>query len=76
MEMPKASLNQLLATIPSQSRLDQNVSEVHLADFAKKLTGWKSACSYLGISEPEEKEIEKDHKKITERRYVILLSVC
>ena len=76
MEMPKASLNELLATIPSQSRLDQNVTERHLADFAKKLTQWKSVCSYLEISEPEEKEIEKDHKKLAERRYVVLLSVC
>ena len=75
MEMPKASLNQLLATIPSQSRLNQNVSEVHLADFAKKLTEWKSACSYLGIGEPEEKEIEKK-KKLAEQRYVVHLSVC
>ena len=76
MEMPKASLNQLLATVPSQSRLDQNVSEIHLADFAKKLTEWKSACSYLDISKQEEKEIEKGHKKIAELRYVVLLSVC
>ena len=76
MEMPKASLNELLATIPSQSRLDQNVTEVHLADFAKKLTEWKSACSYLGIGEPEEKEIEKNKKKLAEQRYVVHLSVC
>ena len=76
MEMPKASLDQLLATIPSQTRLDQNVIDVHLAEIAMKLTNWKSVCSYLGISEAEEEAIEKGHKKEYQRRYVVLLSFC
>ena len=76
MEMPKTSLNNLLATIPSQTLLDQNVSDLYLADIAKKLTNWKSVCSYLGLSEAEEKAIEEDHKKTNVRRYVVFLSFC
>lgn len=75
MEMPKASLDQLLATIPSQTRLDQNVSDDHLADIATKLTSWR-VCSYLGISEAEETEIEMNHKKENQRRYVVLFWFC
>ena len=50
----------------------QNVSEVHLADFAKKQT---SACSYLELSEPE-KEIEKGRQENEQKYFVHLLKSC
>ena len=74
MEMLKASLEQLLATIPSQTPLDQNVSDVHLAEIAKELTSWNSICMYLGISVPEEVAFEQNYRTAARQRYVVLLS--
>ena len=75
--MPKASLQQILATIPPQSRsmLDQKVSDNHLDEIAKALISWRSVCSKLGISEAEEKVIEEDNKGENVRRYVDLSCV-
>ena len=75
--MPKASLEQILATIPSQNKsmLEQKVSDNHLDEIAKALINWRSVCTKLGISEAEEKAIEEDNKEADMRKYVGLLCV-
>ena len=75
--MPKASLEQILATIPShnKSMLEQKVSDNHLDEIAKALINWRSVCTKLGISEAEEKAIEEDNKEADMRKYVGLLCV-
>ena len=68
----QASLDQILATIPPQNRplLDQKISDIHLANIAKSLISWKSVCSHLGITEPEEEAIEEENRTADSRRYV------
>ena len=68
--MPKASLDQMLATIPAQA-LDQTVTNKHLAEIAKMLTNWKFISPYLGISEAEVEAIEEENKTSNERRYAL-----
>ena len=73
--MQKASLDQLLAIIPPQGQqtLDQKISDIHLAEIARKLTNWESVCSNLGITEPEEEAIKEENARSDARRYVVLL---
>ena len=69
--MPKASLDQMLATIPAQA-LDQTVTDKHLAEIAKMLINWKFISPYLGInSEAEVEAIEEENKTSNERRYAL-----
>ena len=70
--IPDASLDQMLATIPSQQSLDMKVSDNHLAKIAKALINWKSVCANLGISEVEEEAIKEENSKTDARRYVLL----
>ena len=70
--MPKPSLQQMLATIPSLS-LNQKVNDAHLAEIARELIDWKSVCTKLGISEAEEVAIEEENQRADARRYVELL---
>ena len=72
MATPKASLEEMLATIPHQSRstLDQTVSDGNLAKIARELTNWKSVGADLGISKAEEEAIEEDNRGTDARRYV------
>ena len=65
-----ASLDQMLATIPSQQSLDMKVSDNHLAKIAKALINWKSVCANLGISEVEEEAIKEENSKTDARRCV------
>ena len=65
--MPKASLEEMLATIPPQT-LKQKVSDEHLAEIAGVLINWKSVSSYLGINEAEEETI-KQEKEVDAQRY-------
>ena len=69
MAMPKASLEEMLATIPHQSR-DKTVSDSNLVKIARKLTNWKSACAYLGISKADEEAIKEENQETDARRYV------
>ena len=72
MATPKASLEEMLATIPHQSRstLDQTVSDSDLVKIARELTNWKLAGAYLGISKADEEAIEEDNRGTDARRYV------
>lgn len=74
--MQKTSLDQMLITIPpqGQEKLDQKISDIHLAEIARALTNWESVCSNLGISEPEEEAIKEENRKTDARRYVMLFS--
>ena len=72
--IPKASLDQMLATIPSQQSLDMMVSDNHLSKIAKALINWKSVCTNLGISEAEEEAIKEENSKTDARRYVRLFA--
>ena len=73
--MPKASLEEILETIPPQNRsiVDRKVSDNHLDEIAKALINWKSICSKLGISEAEEEAIKEENERADARRYVGLL---
>ena len=68
---PKVSLEQMLAAIPPQRQceLNQKVGDTHLAEVARKLINWNSVCTYLGISEADEKAIEEENK-VDMRRYL------
>ena len=57
--MPKASFEEMLATIPPRM-LEQKVSDKHLAEIAGKLTNWKSVSTHLGINEAEEETIKQE----------------
>ena len=72
MATPKASLEEMLATIPQQNRsaLDQKVSDSNLVKIARELTNWKSVGAYLGISKADEEAIEEDNRGTDARRYV------
>ena len=74
--MPKASLEQILATIPleGQRMLDEKISDIHLDEIARALINWKSVCTKLGISETEEEAI-KEENSTDERRYALLLKL-
>ena len=68
--MRRPSLQQMLATIPPQSRqmLDLTVSDAHLAEMARALINWRSVCTNLGISEAEEAAIEEENQGADARR--------
>lgn len=69
--MERSSLDDMLAGIPSEL-LDQKItSDIHLADLAKLLVGWKEARSYLGLTEVEEETIWRDHRPQPEQRLVL-----
>ena len=75
--MPKASLKQMLATIPLEGQriLDQKVSDIHLDEIARSLINWKSVCTKLTISEAEEEAIKEENRSTDERRYFLLLKL-
>ena len=75
--MPKASLEQMLATIPLEGRriLDQKVSDIHLDEIARTLINWKSVCTKLGINEAEEEAIKDENRSTDEQRYALLLKL-
>ena len=66
------SLEQMLAAIPPQRlrELKQKVGDTQLAEVARKLINWNSVCTYLGISEADEKAIEEENKEVDMRRYL------
>ena len=66
---PKLSLEQMLAFIP-QERLNQKVSDVHVAEISRGLIDWRSVCIYLGINEVEEEEIAGHYLRANMRRYL------
>ena len=65
----KLSLEQILAFIP-QERLNQKVSDVHVAEISRGLINWRSVCTNLGINEVEEEEIQEDYEHANKRRYL------
>ena len=72
--MPKASLDQILSTIPSQNQqtLDQKINDVCLAEIARALIDWKSVCVSLGIAETEEVAIEEENNTVDGRRFALI----
>ena len=70
--MPKASLEQMLATIQQQnlSTLDQMVNDTNLEKIARALINWRTVCTNLGISEAEEEAIKEENPGVDARRYV------
>ena len=68
--MPKASLEQMLATIPQQCKwmLGNKVSSSHLDKIAGGLINWQSVCTKLGISEAEKEEIEVENQRVNAQR--------
>ena len=70
--MLKASLEQMLATIPPEGQriLDQKVSDIHLDEIARALIDWKSVCTKLGISEADEEAIKEENLRAENWRYV------
>ena len=75
--MQKATLEQVLATIPQQSlsRLDEKVSDIHLEEIARKLIKWESVCTNLGINEADEEAIKEENPTTDARRYVGLYCI-
>ena len=73
--MPKASLEEMLATIPQHnlSTLDQKVNDANLKKIASALIKWKTVCINLGISEAEEEAIAEENPGVDAQRYVGLL---
>ena len=53
------SLEDLLKDIPCE-KLDQPCRDDHLSEIALSVTKWKSIAPYLGLTEAEEENIEKD----------------
>ena len=75
MEQPQ--LAQILATIPpqNQSLLNKKITDdSHLADIARSLTSWRSACDKLGITEQEEEAIEADNPRLESQKYGEILT--
>ena len=72
--MPKASLDQILSTIPLQNQrtLDQKINDVRLAEIARALIDWKSVCVSLGIAETEEVAIEEENITVDGRRFALI----
>ena len=52
-------LEDLLKDVPCE-KLDQPCRDVHLSEIALSVTKWKSIAPYLGLTEAEEENIEKD----------------
>ena len=68
--MERSSLDDILAGTPSQL-LDQKItSDIHLADLAKLLVGWREASPHLGLTEVDEETIWRDHPSQPEQRLV------
>ena len=69
--MPRPSLEQMLATVPSHSQriLDEKVNDTHLAEISRALIDWKSVCTMLGISEADEAAIKEENETTDARRY-------
>ena len=59
--MPKASFEEMLATIPSPRMLKQKVSDKHLAVIASVLIDWESVSTHLGITEAEEETVIQEN---------------
>lgn len=70
--MLRASLDQMLATIPPQG-LDRKVSDIHLAEIATALINWREVCTNLGIKQADEVAIEEENKTANVRRFVVVL---
>jgi len=72
----KASLDQILATIPLQYQplLEQTVSDIHIAVIVRSLTNWNLACADLWITEAEEEMIAEENRTTIRQRYVWLLN--
>lgn len=72
----KASLDQILATIPLQYQplLEQTVSDIHIAVIVRSLTNWNLACADLWITEAEEEMITEENRSTIGQRYVWLLN--
>lgn len=72
----KASLDQILATIPLQYQplLEQTVSDIHIAVIVRSLTNWNLACADLWITEAEEEMIAEENRSTIGQRYVWLLN--
>lgn len=72
----KASLDQILATIPLQYQplLEQTVSDTHIAVIVRSLTNWNLACADLWITEAEEEMIAEENRTTIGQRYVWLLN--
>ena len=70
--MPRPSLEQMLATLPSHSQqmLDKKVNDTHLAEIARALIDWNSVCTMLVISEADEAAIKEENQTTDARRYV------
>lgn len=68
--MLKASLEQMMATIPQQDlpTLDQMVSDINLEKIARALINWRTVCIYLKITEAEEKAITEENPAVDARR--------
>lgn len=67
--MPKASLEEMLSTIPQQS-LSLTVSDKKLDEIARALVNWRSVCTNLGITEAEEETIKEENQRTDDRRYL------
>lgn len=72
--MPRASLDQMLATIPPQG-LDRKVSDIHLAEIATALINLRKVCTNLGIKQADEVAIEEENKTADARRFVAALKM-
>ena len=55
----RPSLEDLLKDVPCE-KLDQPCRDDHLSEIALSVTKWKSIAPYLGLTEAEEENIEKD----------------
>lgn len=73
--LPKASLGQMLATIPPQG-LDRKVSDIHLADIATALIDWKQVCTNLWESRRQTKwRLKKKIKQQMRGGFVVIVVV-
>ena len=63
----------LFASIPSSSRskLDSMIEDnTHLEQIGRHLTNWEGVGSYLGLSEGEEEEIDRDNSRVGRKRCI------
>ncbi len=64
----KPLLEDILASIPSQERLDEKISDdVHLELIGAKILNWKGLRAFLGLTEQQEEAIDHDVHR-TERK--------
>ncbi len=56
------SLDKLLERVPSQE-LDSPCKDIHLCRIAQSIINWKCVAPFLGLSEAEENDIERDERK-------------